>query len=389
MIKSNFEKHEYHFSNEGGDLMESIGILGVGQAGGNLAEIASSMGFQTALINTNKRDGIVNTKVERKYFVPGYNGAGQDRSIGLKAVNDNYREIIDFVKNSFKKIKLLLVAFSTDGGTGSGMSPLLIDLLLEHLSGVNIGAIAIVPDRNVLTGNRINATECIEELSKINSLSSVFLVDNDQMRKLNPQSSKHQIYLSSNQQVMEAIKSVLQVTKKSSFYGNFDETDLMNILGTRGVTIISSAQITDAKTTSDVTSKIQQSWATSVFCPVESTGVIRSGIIYEGPEKMAKLINVPSIFERIGEPLELFEGTYFSESDPTVTTILAGLAFPSRRLHALEESLEKNKDRLQNLVKKEHTQKYESKIAWASTLKAKPQERKPSTVTSKLDKYQK
>ena len=208
MKKSNFEKHEYHFSNEGGDLMESIGILGVGQAGGNLAEIASSMGFQTALITSNKRDGIVNTKVERKYFVPGYNGAGQDRSIGLKAVNDNYREIVDFVKNSFKKIKLLLVAFSTDGGTGSGMSPLLIDLLLEHMSGVNIGAIPIVPDRNVLTGNRINATECIVELSKINSLSSVFLVDNDQMRKLNPQSSKHQIYLSSNQQVMEAIKGV-------------------------------------------------------------------------------------------------------------------------------------------------------------------------------------
>ena len=57
--------------------MKSIGILGVGQAGGNIAEIASTMGFQTALINTNQRDGIVNTKVEKKYFVPGYNG-GQD-----------------------------------------------------------------------------------------------------------------------------------------------------------------------------------------------------------------------------------------------------------------------------------------------------------------------
>jgi hypothetical protein len=72
-----------------------------------------------------------------------------------------------------------------------------------------------------------------------------------------------------------------------------------------------------------------------------------------------------------------------------ITTILAGLAFPTRRLHALEESLEKNKERLQNLVKKEHTQKYESKISWASNLKAKPQERKSSNVTSKLSKYQK
>lgn len=175
--------------------MKSIGILGVGQAGGNIAEIAATLGFQAALINTNQRDGLVNTKVERKYFVPGYNGAGQNRSVGLKAVNDNYREMIDFVKQSFKNIKLLLVAFSTDGGTGSGMSPLLIDLLLDQLPGVNVGAIAIVPDRNVLAGNRINAAECIVEISKIEGISSVFLVDNDQMRKLNPQSSKQQIYL--------------------------------------------------------------------------------------------------------------------------------------------------------------------------------------------------
>ncbi|MGZ4162331.1 MAG: tubulin-like doman-containing protein, partial [Neobacillus sp.] len=118
--------------------MKSIGILGVGQAGGNIAEIASNLGFQTALINTNQRDGLVNTKVEKKYFVPGYNGAGQDRSIGLRAVHDHYQEITDFVKRSFKNIKLLLVAFSTDGGTGSGMSPLLIDLLLDQLPGIKI-----------------------------------------------------------------------------------------------------------------------------------------------------------------------------------------------------------------------------------------------------------
>ncbi|WP_042357382.1 cell division protein FtsZ [Bacillus rubiinfantis] len=369
--------------------MKSVGILGVGQAGGNLAEIAATMGYQTALINTNRRDGLVNTRVEKKFFVPGYNGAGQDRSVGLRAVHDHYREIIDFVQHSFKNIKLLLVAFSTDGGTGSGMSPLLIDLLLDNLPGVNIGAIAVVPDRNVLAGNRINAAQCIEEISKIESLSSVFLVDNDQIRKLNPQSSKHQIYLYSNQQVIKAIHHLLQVTNKSSFYGNFDETDLMNILATRGVTVIASTAITDAKTTADVAAKIQASWQNSIFCPVESQGVIRAGLIYEGPEKMASLINVPAIFEKVGEPLELFEGTYISEADPTITTILAGLPFPSRRMLAIEEAIEKNKLRLQNLVKKERTQVYESRISWASNLKVKQQERKPGNLSSKLTKYEK
>lgn len=368
--------------------MKSIGILGVGQAGGNIAEIAATMGFKTALINTNQRDGLVNTKVEKKYFVPNYNGAGQDRSIGLRAVNEHYQEIIDFVKRSFQNIKLLLVAFSTDGGTGSGMSPLLIDLLIDQLPGINVGAIAIVPERNVLAGNRINTAECIEEVSKIEEIASVFLVDNDQLRRMNPQASKQQIYLASNHQVMEAIDRVLTITEKSSIYGNFDETDLMNILNTRGVTMISTATITDAKSTSDVSSKIHRSWAGSVFCPVESTGVIRAGLIYEGPENMAKLINVPSIFERVGEPLQLFEGTYISESDPAVTTILAGLPFPVRRLLSLEESLEKNKERLQTLASKEHNQKYESRITWASTLKAKAPQKKPGTITAKLSKYQ-
>lgn len=369
--------------------MKSIGILGVGQAGGNIAEIASAFGYQTALINTNQRDGVVNTKVVKRYFVPGYNGAGQDRSLGFKAVKNHYQEILDFVQKSFKNINLLLVAFSTDGGTGSGMSPALIDLLTDQLPGIKIGAISIVPERNVLAGNRINTAECIEELSKIEAISSVFLVDNDQMRKVNPQSSKQQIYLSANRRVMEAIDHVLKVTQKSSFYGNFDETDLMNILGTRGITIIASTPITEAKTTPDVSAKIQLSWANSIFCPVESQGVIRAGLIYEGPENISKLINVPAIFEKIGEPLQLFEGTYISESDPTITTILAGLPFPNRRLLSLEESLEKNRDRLHNLVKKEYTQHYKSRVSWASDLKSKRPERQPGSLTAKLSKYQK
>ena len=269
------------------------------------------------------------------------------------------------------------------------MGPLLIDLLIDQLPGVNVGAIAIVPDRNALAGNRINAAECMEELSKIDSLSSVFLVDNDQMRKLNPQSSKHQIYVSSNRQVVEAIKNVMQITKKSSFFGNFDETDLMNILGTRGVTIIASTAVTDAKTTAEVSAKIQQSWVNSIFCPVESTGVIRAGLIYEGPEKMAKLLSPPSIFEAVGEPLELFEGTYIADSDPTVTTILSGLPFPTRRMKGLEESIEKNRDRLQGLVNKELTQKYESTITWASNLKLKNPKRQTESVSSKLSRYKK
>ncbi|WP_043931914.1 tubulin-like doman-containing protein [Bacillus sp. EB01] len=366
--------------------MKPIGILGVGQAGGNIAEVASALGFPTALINTNQRDGLVNTRVEKKYFVPGYNGAGQDRSIGIRAVNEHYREIVEFVRNSFKNVRLLLVAFSADGGTGSGMSPLLIDILLNNLPQLKVGAIAVVPERNVLAGNRINAAECLEELSRIKEISSTFLVDNDQQRRTNPQSSKQQIYRASNQQVMNAINHILQITQKSSLYGNFDETDLMNILSTRGVTVISTSTVTDAKTTADVSRAIQQSWANSVFCPVESAGVIRAGLIYEGPENVSKLINIPSIFERVGEPIELFEGTYITETDPSVTTILAGFSFPTRRLQVMEDMLTKNRDRLLGLVQKEHTQKYESKIAWASNLKARNNDRQTRPVNPKPTK---
>ncbi|WP_147534616.1 cell division protein FtsZ [Bacillus marasmi] len=369
--------------------MKSIGILGVGQAGGNIAEIASALGFQSALINTNKRDGAVNTKVDKKFFVPGYNGAGQDRALALRAVHDHHQEMIEFVKRSFKNIKSLFVAFSTDGGTGSGMSPILIDILADQIPGIKIGAIAVIPERNVLAGNRINTAECIEELSRIENLASVFLVDNDQVRKMNPQSSKQEIYMAANQQVMEAINHIIKVTQKSSYFGNFDETDLLNILDTRGVTIIASTPITGEKTTAEVTNSVQKSWAHSIFCPVEAMGVIRAGLIYDGPERISKLINAPAIFEKIGEPVQLFEGTYLSDGDPTITTILAGLSFPTRRLLSLEESLEKNRERLQSLVNKEYSQKYKSRVSWASNLKTRRPDKPAGPLTEKLSKYQK
>ncbi|PLS18742.1 hypothetical protein CVD28_06400 [Bacillus sp. M6-12] len=209
-----------------------------------------------------------------------------------------------------------------------------------------------MPERNVLAGNRINAVECLEELSNIKEISSTFLVDNDQQRRKNPQSSKQQIYRESNQQVIDAINHILQITQKSSLFGNFDETDLLNILSTRGVTVISTSTITDAKTTDEVSRRIQQSWANSVFCPVESEGVIRAGLIYEEPENDSKLSNLPSIFERVGEPIELFEGTYISESDTSITTIFSGQSFPTRRLQIMEDMLTKNRDRLMCLLQK-------------------------------------
>lgn len=93
---------------------------------------------------------------------------------------------------------------------------------------------------------------------------------------------------------------------------------------------------------------------------------------------------MPSIFEKIDEPLQLFEGTYISESDPTVTTILVGLSFPTHRLL----SLEKNKDRLRMLVKMEYIHKYDSQVSWASDLKTKNTDTQAGPVSSKLNKYQ-
>ncbi|GIM47953.1 cell division protein FtsZ [Collibacillus ludicampi] len=348
--------------------MKPIGILGVGQAGGNIAEIAATYGFTTAIINTNANDTISNSKVPNKYYVPGRNGAGQNRTVGIEAVQFHWDEICKFVGQSFKNVKVLLVAFSTDGGTGSGMGPILIDVLTSYLPDTIIGAIAILPEKNVLAGNKMNASKAMAELSAIEGIGPVFIVDNEQVRKTNPQATKSQLYQIVNTQVIRSFDAILRITTKSSPLGNFDEADLLNVLNTRGAAIISTTVVNDCKTQAEVSNQFNLSLIRSVFAPIETVGVVKAGLIYEGPEGLSKLISVPALFERIGEPLLLFEGNYPNESDAVITSILTGLPFPEKRLNLMKESLEQNRERLQSLVQKARTQKYEAKVDWVSSL---------------------
>jgi cell division GTPase FtsZ len=369
-------------------VLRPIGILGIGQAGGNIAEVAANKGFPTAVINTNEQDTTYQESVERRYLVAGLKGAGQNRQVGIQVVTEQWQQMVNFVKQSFQDVSMLFVAFSSDGGTGSGVSPILIDILTDTL-GIPVGAIVVLPEKNVLAGNKINAAQCMSELSAIDSIASVLVVDNEQVRLTNPQATKKQLYGVSNHQVIRALDKLLSATEMESGFGNFDHRDLMNILQTRGATIISTAVLNDARTQDDATVVINNSWVNSIFAPIETPEIVRAGLIYEGPERSTRLINLPSIFKKVGEPLQLFEGTYISDSDATVTTVLSGLSFPVKRLGVMEESLERDKERFQTIVQRAHTQRYNPNLDWASDLKTPSMIRETGDVANKLSKYKK
>ena len=126
--------------------MLKFGIIGIGQAGGNIAEYAMTRGFKAIAINTAKIDLNLLKYIpdDSKIYLQGYNGAGRNRDIGKEAFVENVNNIFEVCKNKLSDCDILFIAGSGGGGTGSGALPIAVDVLLEIIDRINI--IYILPD---------------------------------------------------------------------------------------------------------------------------------------------------------------------------------------------------------------------------------------------------
>lgn len=109
----------------------TIAFLGIGGAGGNLADLASERGFHSTAINFSQGNLNSLENVKYKLKLIGSDGAGHDRNLAIELMSQHYDMVINFVKDHFnnESNQIIFVTFSCGGGTGSGVAPILLDLL--------------------------------------------------------------------------------------------------------------------------------------------------------------------------------------------------------------------------------------------------------------------
>jgi tubulin-like protein CetZ len=362
-----------------------IMIIGVGQCGGNIADIAESKGFPTLAINSYQGDLDSLSHVTNRIHLKGYNGAGKDRSKGRVAFRDNLEEVITKIQLVAENVDIIMVAFSSDGGTGSGSGPFIINVLSDIMPDKVVGAIVALPVLSSPVGSLANSSECISELSSIENLGACLFIDNEKLGT--KVTNKRDLYHITNTEVISHLEAVVDASQKKSTEGNFDGADLVSVMTARGSMIIDRIL---TKKNDNFNQRIKDGWGEgSIYItPEYDQKVINAGIIYQVPIELVKEIDKGEIFHQVGMPLEIFEGFYGYDKSPSITTILSGLSFPFKRLQVMEELIEMAKVKIEENLQSSYTQKFETQAGWLSKVRFKPKkEKEEGSISDKLKKY--
>jgi len=321
-----------------------ISFLGIGQGGSNICDEWAKRGHYSAAINFSQRDLESLEFVENKLHLIGSEGIGKQRNNAISLMNNNWDLAMNFVKENFShsSIEIVFVPFATGGGSGSGVAPVLLQLLSESMPEKVFVAMPILPDKNESFISQKNCLETFEDLSSLDIC--ILPIDNDKTKSILPNKGKNNLFNKVNESVATIIEQLISYTDKSSKYGVLDRKDLRSIFSTKGVACIAQAELSNLSNSIGIsedgfTSVIQESWGSSIFADIEYDQILSAGIIFDGQEALMEMVNVESAFSKFHNkmPISLYEGNYIKEKGGKIISVLTGLAWCNTRLRQIDE----------------------------------------------------
>lgn len=297
-------------------MKDKVGFIAVGQAGGNIGSKFEELGYDVLFLNTSEEDlSTLNTKF--KYHIEGGEGCNKDRNKAKNLVIEDFENISKEISEKLKK-EFIYVIFSSGGGTGSGASPMLIDLLIQHMNK-QVGTITIIPGTDEPLKTHINAYECFRELEDIEGLASTIALDNNACENK----------LCINKDFVELLQKMLDMPNHKDIRGNIDKAEVMEIIKTRGMLTITKM---DKEETS--VAKLIEGFKSNIYAPIETDKVIKYiGII------TAKPLALNELKKDVGNYIDVFQG-YGQET----VCVLTGLSLPFKRLEGIKQVVLDNQE---------------------------------------------
>jgi len=368
-----------------------FGFIGLGQAGGNISDLAAKHFYTSTAINYSETDlkSVNHIPDEMIHTLIGSEGIGKDRELAKQLMRDNWESTVSFVKKHLSKpsIEVIFVPFGTAGGSGSGMSSLLLEILTNEMPDKTFVACPILPANNETLNNKLNALEALSELADLD-FCTIPIDNNTVLANSDSFISKNIIYKKTNEEFISLINKLLEYTNKSSENGVIDRKDLRQIFSVKGISVIGAAKVMEVSGTSLKTEhfakKIQESWINSIFSPIEYDQVIRAGIIFNGDDLLMEYMDYDEIFKvfKTKKPYDLFEGNY-KEKRGEVISVLSGLPWINSRMQELDNLADTEEMALSNVNVSEYKPKSRKKTIVTSRSKTTKTKSNPTDVFNK------
>ena len=336
--------------------MLKIAVLGIGNAGNQVANLATANQIESFCVNTSERDLDTIDQGISVFLFGNSEGAGKDRGVAKNYVKTQYSALLNNeIFDSFITDKdIIFIVSSTGGGTGSGVSIILSDILsrvYQNKVFINIG---ILPMLSESIGAQRNTLEFFKELKNLNK--SYMLYDNNKYKNLSVNECMKKV----NSEIIDMMKYIRGDYSYQSSYGMIDDADMYKILTVPGMINVSAFENFMEKDMEDnvaLDAYMTKIIRTNATCTLDTDRIIkRMGVITNISKELTKYYDASfkAFKENIGEPVEVFEH-YFVSTEGDIPNrycvILSGLSIPDDRINVtlqrikeVEEALARKKE---------------------------------------------
>lgn len=282
-------------------------------------------------INTSTED-LASVKLTHKIHIKNSKGAACNRQNSINDLAESIDDILEELKSYIIEDSIVFIATSLGGGTGSSISVILAEILLDL--GYTVGMIVVLPADNESLKIKDNARQAFYEIEELKPrLGSIFILDNNATDKMKINSTFASLFT-----------SVMCINNKSQD-GNMDLAEIEACLKTPSFSIITRAGKQNGNTDYIVDILNRDS---NIFAKREDKTITVMGISEAVSAKESK-IDMAELRQELGVAPTEFHG-YMSASEENIV-ILSGLMMPYNRVDAMAESVQKDADIIQNSMK--------------------------------------
>lgn len=319
--------------------MLNLKVIGAGAAGNKAAITLANKGFNLndiTLINSTGKD--VPEKFKDIAIIFGNNsdtlgGCGKERETGKKLFLDDLKVgavSIDGLPDP--DTNAVVIVSSTEGGTGSAITPILAKYIKEVM-GIPVIVCLFFGFNSDVRGMQ-NSIEISQELA---DNYGVIAISNYKFLE-----AANGNTLKAEQLANDEFVRIIEVLTGSTITPsnqNIDDTDLFKLIATPGYMKVEHANITKIKNIEQYNSSIKSAIDSSVLIDCDK-GSKRIGVIYTVSEEMAGNVDFTTtvLQGKYGIPYELYTHVQHKDGPASVDWIVAGLNLPIKEIQEIYDN---------------------------------------------------
>lgn len=334
-----------------------MSVIGIGNAGNQVAMAAAAKGHNVFAINTSTKDlddRVLHQSIKSYYFGDG-RGSGKNRDNAMALLKSRGKEGIQdlFTNEHFAACvtpaDIVVVVFSTGGGTGSGIGPMVASLISKAYPHKVVIPYGILPKDSESITAQVNTIACVDDIVALNT--PYMLADLNYYGDM-PQEKAFKAIADYMVEVMNVIRGdYLKMTTN----GMADERDVLTVIAEPGymtVHFVNNMSQRDIEQTS-LQGHIIQQIQNSPTVRIQRDGLLQFMLLISNVNDsivdVMKSGDYSELIDFVGEPKATFANYAVDNStaDCQVISVMSGLTIPMDRFTIARAKIKANKEKFE------------------------------------------